>query len=1025
MRRRCRIDDLHAAWHSSCMCSLRDTQMSFHRTPQARKKPLNSNVCTGLVLNKKELRRFKDIAYENRNVEYLYLRENEFTVFDPYIQLPELKVLDLSINNLVGRVEFLPNLPKLRHLYLTGNQIESFEGFSDLPFLETLAISDNNISSFEFLENLPSLRVLSVAFNQIDSFRHYPFLPELHTLNLRGNPVAEFDSCRKMAIATSPATLVSIDDQPITDDERREVDFYRGKLVYCITEGMVVEGDQPEEQADTFILAAQRDTWKAAALSLQAISLTPADGSNVITEGRPVKLNVCLQDVRPLDERAAMFHSRHLFPVSFKVHGDAKEVLVVGEMNRWTDPIALERCEENGEVYFQNMLYLPTGNYEYRYIVDGEEKLSDAKTKSKYGQGPCNIHEVKEAVQNEDTEQTILYLRWLRCNESNGFDLIDGENGLTYTPTQADIGQCLRAEVLAYVDGEFSFLYFDISSPVSAGAPICTKLSIEGEPAEGAALSVEALYAGGREGNSLLRWFRVDDDGNETPLDLKDPWGSYACALDDIGKKIKVAYTPVREDNEAGEEVTAITGPVIPGVPTCRALSIDGEARQDSTLTAIAQYSGGIEGASQYQWFRHDDVTHQFFPIAGETGATYMCTLQDVKRKIAVEYTPISAQGVIGEVNRCETSGPVLPGVPAIVDVKVVGSPIAEETLVTVEYQYTGGYAGIAEVKWFCEKGGQRNQIGRPNHTTCTLTRAEVGGVIAVEVTPVRDDGAKGKVAKATTEQPVAAGAPEIRDLVVKHKTSPPGVGTVLELDYKYFGGEPSAEHEVKWERSIDDGWEMIARSKKMYAVVEADLGHMIRVTVVPKRNDGAEGPGKQRLVDVPAPEPAPEPEPAAQEQPAENTAAAEQPADNAAASEQPAENAATTEQPAEDAAASEQPADNAAASEQPAEGEQQADAPAAESQPAEAQSAEAQPAAAEPADSQPADTAATEQPASDSQAAEAPASNDAQPATESAEAQPAAAESETQPAAENPPAENQQPAAESEPAASENQPAA
>ncbi|RHW67526.1 hypothetical protein DPX39_110147000 [Trypanosoma brucei equiperdum] len=86
-----------------------------------------------------------------------------------------------------------------------------------------------------------------------------------------------------------------------------------------------------------------------------------------------------MQDVRSYEQRTEdIFHSRYLYPVTFKVSGEATEVFVVGSMNNWADPIELERCEEEGEIYFHTTLYLPAGDYEYRYIVDGVEIVPES-----------------------------------------------------------------------------------------------------------------------------------------------------------------------------------------------------------------------------------------------------------------------------------------------------------------------------------------------------------------------------------------------------------------------------------------------------------------------------------------------------------------------------------------------------------------------------------------------------------------------------------------------------------------------
>lgn len=41
-----------------------------------------------------------------------------------------------------------------------------------------------------------------------------------------------------------------------------------------------------------------------------------------------------------------------------------------------------------------------------------------------------------------------------------------------YIPTAVDVGNCLRVEVLAYLDGNFHCMVCDISTPVEPGVPL-------------------------------------------------------------------------------------------------------------------------------------------------------------------------------------------------------------------------------------------------------------------------------------------------------------------------------------------------------------------------------------------------------------------------------------------------------------------------------------------------------------------------------------------------------------------------
>lgn len=812
----------------------------------------------GLMLNKRGLRKFRDIARENPKIEFIYLRENEFTTFDPYIALENLKLLDLSINNLTGSVDFLVNMPNLRHLYLTGNRISTLAGIQSLLHLETLCMSDNAVSSFEGLDGLPNLRVLSLNYNNIRSFQFYPYLPALHTLNLVGNPVAAIPSYRQMAVAASSPALHNIDGIQITAEERDSVVHYRGKVVYCITEGWVLEGSQPEESAEQFLLKFQRESWKAKPLQLQSFALAPVDGGNLPREGVALRLHACMQDVRPIAARdAEVFCSQFLFPVAFKVSGDAMEVFVVGNMNRWTDPIPLERCEDpaTNEVFFHTTLYLPAGDYEYRYIVDGAEKVTEHnKTTSKFQQGLCNLYHVSEAVgRDEGDHESILHIRWMRGNAENSFTLIEGENGLSYMPQPTDIGMSIRAEVLAYDKGDFSFLYFDISTPIASGPPTISDLEIKGNVAEGDRLTVSYTYSGGQEGETTLAWFRVGANGEETPLDLADPWAGLELMLDDTGSRIRVEVTPVRDDWVAGPPQSKVTPIVTAGVPRCRSIAIVGELVQDSALEAQVTYAGGFEGTSKFQWFRFDEASQQFAPIAGQTSKRYIVGLQDVRSRLAVEYVPVSRDSVEGEPARCVLSIHIAPAKPRIRSIVLKGR-CEEQAPLALELDYFGGYPGNHQIQWYRRDAAGRGgtvPIGRPNAAIFALTKNEVGFFIDVTVVPVRDDGVCGDPVTVSTEEKIRPGLPQLLAFQVSGVAK---VGNILEVFVEYAGGE-QGESIIEWAREGQDArsYDVVAKRTKKYVVQREDAGKMIRMSYTPVRADGLQGETKTRMLPVPA----------------------------------------------------------------------------------------------------------------------------------------------------------------------------
>ncbi|CAJ1034431.1 Leucine Rich repeat (2 copies) [Leishmania utingensis] len=813
--------------------------------------PFGANKPCGVRMNRKNLRSIREVTLDHYDAEYMYLRENELTCFDCDVKMEQLRVLDLSINDIGGAVDFLQYTPHLHHLYMTGNKIDTLSGIANFAAIETLCLSDNSICSFAGLGNLPSLRVLSLNFNNITCFEGYPTLPNLHTLNLVGNPVTDAPNYRSMAIAVNGLNLVSVDGNPVQVEERAEADRYKGKVAHCVREGFTADGENPEQAASAFMVKMQRNRQDAKYLQLCSINLAPVAEEDEIMEGKPIALSLCMQDVRPYAQRTTeVFQSSYLYPVIFKVSGEATEVFVVGSMNKWTEPISLERCVEGDEVYFHTTLYLPVGDYEYRYIVDGVEKVSEANSMpSKYKEGFCNIYKVAELEPQEEDQDTILHIRWMRSAPNGSYDVIEDENTLTYTPKAADIDCCLRAEVLAYVNGQFSFLYFDISTLTKPGLPQCPRLELTGVAMEGGLLTAEADYFGGIEGNSSLVWYRISPSGDEVAVDIVDPWAGYEVTRDDIGCRIRAEFTPVRNDWAAGEPKSATTNLVTCCGPECRTIRIIGHLVEGSQLEVDVEYRGGEEGRSLYQWLRKADM-NDYVPISEANGTKYVVTPKDVGQYLAVEYTPVNAEGVAGETCRCVLNNRIDEAVPIVTHLTIVGELMEQKTL-SLEYDCKGSQSGEHMIQWYRhdKKRGIMTKIGSPNSNSVTLTSMDVGCSIEVSLTPVRYDGMTGKVVMAKRNGVVAPCAPEVRVLNIVGDLV---AGQELVLQTKYIGGV-EGESIVTWE--VEDlktkTFNIVAQGVRTYMLKETDVGKRVKVTYTPVRSDGKEGSPKTQMAQV------------------------------------------------------------------------------------------------------------------------------------------------------------------------------
>jgi len=83
-------------------------------------------------------------------LEFVYLRENLLASLDGPLPLHQLKILDLSFNEL--REVALPALAEctaLQQLHLTGNLLEGLRQLPVLPRLEVLSVSCNRLKSLQ------------------------------------------------------------------------------------------------------------------------------------------------------------------------------------------------------------------------------------------------------------------------------------------------------------------------------------------------------------------------------------------------------------------------------------------------------------------------------------------------------------------------------------------------------------------------------------------------------------------------------------------------------------------------------------------------------------------------------------------------------------------------------------------------------------------------------------------------------------------------------------------------------------
>ncbi|XP_019057902.1 PREDICTED: 187-kDa microtubule-associated protein AIR9, partial [Tarenaya hassleriana] len=148
-------------------------------------------------------------------------------------------------------------------------------------------------------------------------------------------------------------------------------------------------------------------------------------------------------------------------------------------------------------------------------------------------------------------EEGTSVFGWFRASSDGSPCEIKGATTPSYQLSVDDIGFFISVscEPVRNDRARGPIVLSQLIGPIIAGPPTCQSLEFLGSMIEGQRLSFVASYIGGIKGICHHEWFRVNDNdvkeklSNDEFLDL---------SLEDVGKRIELVYTPVREDRIKG-----------------------------------------------------------------------------------------------------------------------------------------------------------------------------------------------------------------------------------------------------------------------------------------------------------------------------------------------------------------------------------------------------------------------------------------------------------------------------------------
>ncbi|XP_038987888.1 187-kDa microtubule-associated protein AIR9 isoform X2 [Phoenix dactylifera] len=257
-------------------------------------------------------------------------------------------------------------------------------------------------------------------------------------------------------------------------------------------------------------------------------------------------------------------------------------------------------------------------------------------------------------------EGSSLY-SWYRETNEGTIVLLSGANSATYEVTDSDYN-CRLLFGYTPVRSDAVVGELRLSEPSDIILPEVPKiemLSLKGKEVEGEILtavevipkSVIQQHIWDKYKKEIkYEWFcsvGMGDYQSFEPLPSHRSC-SYKVRLEDIGRCMKCECTITDVFGRSSESVSAVTGPILPGIPKIDKLEIEGRGYHTNLYAVRGIYSGGKEGKSKIQWLRAMVGSPDLISIPGEVGRMYEANVDDVGYRLVAVYTPIREDGVEG-----------------------------------------------------------------------------------------------------------------------------------------------------------------------------------------------------------------------------------------------------------------------------------------------------------------------------------------------------------------------------------------
>ncbi|KAI5064749.1 hypothetical protein GOP47_0019444 [Adiantum capillus-veneris] len=359
-------------------------------------------------------------------------------------------------------------------------------------------------------------------------------------------------------------------------------------------------------------------------------------------------------------------------------------------------------------------------------------------------------------------------LQWFQMNFAGCLTPIKGATSHTYTSTPADVDSylCVSYEPCRS-DGVLGSALISLPfGPMSPALPTCEALELCGETIEGECLRVSAVYRGGTKGSCTCQWIRQRTDGPDKKLGVQE---TIKLTVEDVGCCIKLVFTPIRKDGVRGTPRTAVSGVIKAGEPTAIHLMVPNGC-EHVEMTPERCYFGGVEGDSEFTWFRVEDRLEGFrdFSKAQVVGKSerYIPQLADVGSYLALLWIPVRKDGKRGKPCLACSSQKVVPAVPIMKNVTI--KRLSHNTFIG-DGNYYGGFEGESQKRWYRQApDGVMMPIVGAVSNMYTLTDEDYTYSLVFGYTPIRQDGVVGELVLSAPTENILPELPRVQELFIK-----------------------------------------------------------------------------------------------------------------------------------------------------------------------------------------------------------------------------------------------------------------